>query len=230
MKILCALLCFFGLLLFDSSLATTPSQLNLTLENFLQQVREENPTVRSAILRAESAYHRIEPAGALDDPFVALGVDQMPFGEGMGSVTRYQVSQSFPFPGKRSNKLAIAEGKAKASQSDAETIQREAIVLATQAFFRTYYNQKAIELNSKLKVILEGAVGSAKARYKTGEVGHHDWLLGQVEFSIIDIERLKLLRERRTLQAVLNELRNETATARIPTLTVQFTNQEKKKT
>ena len=181
---------------------------DLTLNEYLSQVRQANPALRSATLRAEALEHRIDPAGTIDDPFIAVGVDQIPFDGEMGHVTRYQISQTIPFPGKLSAKSSFAENRASSAKSDAETLNREVTVLATQAFFRFFYNQNALELNDRLKKIIESTIGSTKSRYKTGESGHHDWLLAKVELSVFEVERLRLLRERKTIQAVANELRN----------------------
>ncbi len=117
----------------------------------------------------------------------------------MGSVTRYQISQTIPFPGKLSAKSSVVESRANSAKNDAETSSREIIVLATQAYFRAFYNQRALELNNQLKKIIESSVDSTKSRYKTGETGHHDWLLAKVELSIFEVEKLKLLREQKTI-------------------------------
>lgn len=180
---------------------------SLTLEVFLSQVRSGNPDLQSSKLRAEALKQRIEPAGALDDPFVAAGVDDVPFRGGDAYLRRYQVSQSIPFPGKRAAREDIAESRALSAHSNAETVAREVIVLATQVFYRTYYNAKALELNDKLKNLLLSSVESIKNHYKTGEANHHDVLLAKVEASMLDVEKLRLLREQKILHALLNELR-----------------------
>lgn len=200
----------------------------LTLNEYLSQVRQANPVLRSQALRAEALAQRIDPSATLEDPFFAAGVDQIPFEGGMGSVNRFQVSQNIPFPGKLSAKSSAAESRANSAKSDTETSRREVAVLATQAFYRFYYNHKALELNDRLKNIVESAIGSTKARYKTGEGGHHEWLLAKVEVSIFEIERLRLLREQKTIQAVLNELRDNPATTPFGTLAAQFSDSELK--
>lgn len=195
---------------------------SLTLETYLSQVCEANPNIQSAQFRAKAFENRVDPAGALDDPFVAIGVDEVAFGSAPGYVTRYQVSQAIPFPGKLSTKSAIAKDKANSASSDAETLKREATVLATQAFYRAYYNQKALDLNGRLQEIIEGTVASTKSRYETGDEGHHDLLLAKIELSSLDVDRLRLQREQKTLQAVLNELREKPADTPLGDLSVTF--------
>ncbi len=201
---------------------------DLTLNEYLSQVKQANPTLRSSALRAEALGHRIDPSGTLDDPFIAAGVDQIPFDGGMGSVTRYQISQTIPFPGKLSAKSFAAESRANSAKRDTETFSREITVLATQAFFRFYYNQKALDLNDRLKKIIESTTESTKSRYKTGESGHHDWLLAKVELSVFEVERLRLLREQKTIQAIVNELRDQPAVTSIGTLSPHFSSNDLK--
>lgn len=195
---------------------------SLILEDYLSQVSKTNPAIQSAQLRSKGFENRVDPAGALDDPFVAMGVDEVAFGSGPGYVRRYQISQAIPFPGKRSTKSAIAKDKADSASGDAETLGREVTILATQAFFRTYYNQKALELNGKLQEIVTGAVASTESRYETGEEGHHDLLLAKIELSTLDVDRLRLQREQKTLQAILNELRSKPADTPLGDLSVAF--------
>lgn len=217
-----ALFSFF--LLFSFSLSSYGS--DLTLTDYLSQVKQANPALRSFTFRAEALDHRVDSAGTLDDPFIAGGIDQVPFEGGMGSVTRYQISQTIPFPGKLSAKSSVAENRANSAKSDSETFNREITVLATQAFFRLYFSQKAIELNERLKQIVESTVGSTKARYKTGEAGHHDWLLGKVELSVFEVEKLRLLREQKAIQAIVNELRDQPAETAIGTLSPKFSSSD----
>lgn len=199
---------------------------SLALEEYLSQVREANPAIQSAQFRAKAFENRVSPAGALDDPFIAMGVDEMAFGSGSGYARRYQVSQAIPFPGKRATKSAIAEDRANSASSDVETLRREVTVLATQAFFRAYYNQKALDLNSRLQEILNGTIASTKSRYETGDEGHHDLLLAKIELSSLEVDRLRLQREQKTLQAVLNELREEPSDTPLGDLAVEFSGKD----
>lgn len=206
-------------------LATSAFAEKLTLEKYLAEVLSANPSVQSQELRAKAFHDRIAPAAALDDPFIAFGIDDIPFGGGSDYVRRYQVSQAIPFPGKLSTKEAIARNKSESSKGDAQTLNREMSVLATQAFYRAYYNQMAIELNGKLKKIISGTVASTKSRYETGSQGHHDLLLAQIELSTLDVDKLRLVREKKTLEALLNELRNQPPDTPLGAVAVKFTNE-----
>ncbi|MBI1860910.1 MAG: TolC family protein [Deltaproteobacteria bacterium] len=191
------------LVLFREAAANT-----LSLESFLTEVKQSNPTLQSVQFQAEALRHRVGPSQAWDDPFFAIGPDQIPLDGSGGSMLRFQLSQTIPFPGKSGAKGVAAEQRFSAAQAGAETATREITVLATQAFYRAFFNQRSIELNKNLKSLLSGAVESTRARYQTGDASHHDWLLARVELSVLEVERLRLDREGHTLRALLNELRN----------------------
>lgn len=180
----------------------------LTIEDFVSQVRDANPSLRASRLRAKAQLERVDPAGAWDDPFFAVGPDEIPFGGGEGSVTRFQLSQTVPFPGKSGARKRAAGLRARGSEEEASVTERALSVAAHQAFHRLYLNRKSLELNSQTRGLIQSAMESARARYRTGDATHHDWLLAKVELSVLAVERLRLEREGRTLLAVLNELRD----------------------
>lgn len=180
-----------------------------SLSEYVDEVVKANPNVMAARLTAEAARLGIDPASSWEDPFVAIGRDEIPVSGGMGYMTRYQISQTIPFPGKNSARSKIATYQAESASQDAETVLRQIKILATQIYFKAYLNQKALELNKNNRDIVTTITNSLKARYKSGASGHHEWVLSQVESSILEVEKLKLLREKKTLQALFNELRNK---------------------
>jgi outer membrane protein TolC len=182
-------------------------QAELTLEDFISQVVSANPALAGAEQRNEALNSLIKPAATLDDPFVAFGVDEIPFGEQNFQVYRYQASQSFPFPGKLRAREAVATQRAKAGKYDAETLRRELVVIATQQFYRAWYNEQALLLNRELQGLVQSSMQSAKARYEAGGVEHHDWLLAKIELATLSVEMKKLQREQFSLRSLLNELR-----------------------
>lgn len=200
------LFALFALLLFRPGVSIAGA---LSLDEFLSQVKQANPTLEAARARAQALEHRVGPVSTLDDPFVAVGVDEIPFGGGNGSVIRYQLSQAIPFPGKLGARGDAARARADAAASDSETTNRSLTVIATQAYYRTYFNHKAITLNEEIRQYIRETIESTKARYKTGDANHHEWLLGKVELGVIEAEKLRLWREQKTLHALLNELRNQ---------------------
>ncbi|MBY0517516.1 MAG: TolC family protein, partial [Bacteriovoracaceae bacterium] len=153
----------------------------ITLEEYLKEVQLSNPTIEASRLRALALEHRIDPSRTLEDPFIAAGIDEVPFSGGAAGLRRYQVSQSFPFPGKLSTRGEVAEKKADSGKYEAETMQRQIKVLATQVYLRTVYNVENLRLNQRIQGVLGEISSSAKARYRTGDNSHHEWLLAKLE-------------------------------------------------
>ena len=181
----------------------------MTLRDFLSQVHKANPALVAAHARAQALEHRVSPVSTLDDPFIAAGIDEVPFGGGGNSVIRYQLSQTVPFPGKLGARGSAVRGRADAALADVETARRTLTVVATQAFYRAYFNERVLVLNEETRRYIRETIESTKARYKTGGASHHEWLQGRIELSVLEVERLRLMRERKTLHALLNEMRNQ---------------------
>lgn len=182
---------------------------SLSLKDYLEEVKKDNSTIQASKLRALALKHKIKPSATFDDPFVAAGLDEIPFDGGKAKIRRYQISQSIPFPGKLGARLEIAETKARSSELESLTVTRQVQVLATQIFLRASYNKQEIILNQKIQKIIEETTASAKARYRTGDANHHEWLLAKLETSVLNVELLRLKRTQKTLTALLNELRNK---------------------
>jgi outer membrane protein TolC len=179
----------------------------LDLQAFLSQVSEANPAIQAAQSRHSALQNRIKPAASLDDPFIAAGIDEVPFGEHRAQVFRYQISQAIPFPGKLSAREAIAKHRAEFAEQGTETLRRELTVIATQFFYKAHYIDEAIALNRELRRLVDNSVLSAKANYQSGGTDHHDWLLGKIEAANLDVEHSKLSREQNSIRALMNELR-----------------------
>jgi outer membrane protein TolC len=180
---------------------------SLTLNELLTQVESSNPGLSAATEYNKALQNRIEPAGLPDDPFIAFGMDEIPYGEQSPQAYRYQISQSLPFPGKLSTREKIASLKAKAAEQETATRRREIKVISIQFFYRAFYNSHAIDLNLRLQSVVRSAMQSAKARYEAGGTEHHDWLLAKMELATLAVEQEKLKREQVWLHTSLNELR-----------------------
>ena len=184
----------------------------LTFDEFISEVKSSNPSILATKFHALAEANRIDPNQSFDDPFFAFGVDQVPTsGADSTSMNRYQISQSISFPGKLSARGKIAKNRATSAQADSETTLRQTIVFATQSYYKAIFIKHSLELNQKIKSLLEETIESTKTRYKTGGQSHHEWLSGKLEMSILGVERLRLHREQKSSQALLNELRNQKA-------------------
>lgn len=194
----------------------------LDLSTFLNEVESNNPLIRSYRYRAAAAKDRIRPAGTLDDPFFALGPDQIPFGGGDTEVVRYQLNQTLPFPGKLGAKTKIAAALSEVARSDTDTLIRQTVITATYLFYKSYYLQESLKNYATQIAFVTTIAQSEEGRYKAGESQHHEWLLALAEAGILKTEALQLKREKAILDATLNQYRNRPVDTPIGALTVGF--------
>jgi outer membrane protein, heavy metal efflux system len=219
-------LLFFIFCLFSSASAGAAG---LTLEGFLAQVEAANPLLAAAESRASAAERRIGPASAWQDPFFAIGIDEVPVrGMDESSMYRYQLSQTVPFPGKLGAKKRAAEGRAREAASTSAALLRETRILAIQTYYRAIYAQEALRLNGSLQKLFNSTLESLRSRYRTGGDAHHELLLARAELAILQVEKLRLERESETLKARLNELRNLPPETPVAALQASFSPAEKR--
>jgi cobalt-zinc-cadmium efflux system outer membrane protein len=186
----------------------------VTLDQYLAEVRAAYPSLAAQKARAEAAESRVSPNGAWDDPFFAMGIDQIPQrGEDTTSVWRYQLTQTIPFPGKRGSKREAAEDRANGAKADIESLEREITLIATQLFYRAFFLDASIRTNESLRKVLESSVTTNQARYKTGGSSHHEWLLAKADLAVLNVEKLRLEREQKQTLARINEMRGQPADA-----------------
>jgi outer membrane protein TolC len=194
----------------------------MPLPAYLNEVLQGNPSLSSMQNRLSAAKAAASYMGALDDPVLSIGVEDVPTsGEDMSSMRRYELSQVIPFPGKRGKREEIAEKEAVVAEANVQTTERELRVLATQAYYRVLYNQNAQKLNQELRSIIQTQLSSSRSQYKLGEGTHHDWLVLKVVMGTLDVEASRLKREALSVQALFNELRGLDPVGALPTLVLQ---------
>ncbi|MBI1948999.1 MAG: TolC family protein [Deltaproteobacteria bacterium] len=180
----------------------TPATTTLRLSEVLAEVEQRSPALAAERARAQAQSRAADGAGFWDEPFVAVGPDELTLTEDL-PVIRYQLSQVLPFPGKRSARAEAARAAAAAAGDEVSTTTRALRVVATQAFLRAVYVQKALATNALLQQAVREVQASAAVRYVSGGGGHHDALLADAELAVL--ERDRLLQER-ALRAALIEL------------------------
>ncbi len=183
----------------------------LKLSALLKEAREQNPGLSAMQYRYRAAGERVPQAGALPDPMLMTGVQNLPvnsfeFDEDMMTQKMIGVSQTFPFFGKRGLKSKAASLEAKAEKDDygegALKIARD----VKTAYFRLYRIKKDLEVLKKTGALLDSLKKIAQSRYSVGMGGMQDIIKTQLEQSLLIDKRLALRREDRTERAELGAL------------------------
>jgi outer membrane protein, heavy metal efflux system len=192
------------------------------LERLVAESLSARPELRQAEATLGAERERIPQAGALPDPVLTLGIQNDGFesiqvGKMETSFYQVMVSQGLPWPGKRGLRTDVA--RLGASQAEA-TIRRQR--LSTEAEVRRAYLgllvvRERLELLARLEAIWQKSIGTARARYESGEGAQSDVLRAQLELNRIRQRRWGLQADETTRIQTLNRLRGHPLDEPIPT-------------
>lgn len=182
----------------------------LTIESLVAAVVVRSPRLRAADAAAEAASHRLEFAGALDDP--ALSYAAAP----NASDSNIEFSQRLPWPGTRAARESVADGEAAAARW---TVAADRLLLelaAKTAYAEWYFIERAIGIHEDTEALLDQIVVAAETRYAAGRTSRQDVLQAEVERVDLKNQRLRLERQHTATQARLNALMDRTPDAALP--------------
>jgi outer membrane protein, heavy metal efflux system len=154
----------------------------LTRDALVRAVLERNPTIGAARHAWAAALERAPQAGALDDPMLGVSVGPRSFGDSeLDPGVRVDVSQRFPFPGKRSLRSEVALAEAEAAGRDYEAVRLRLALLASRLFDEYALTRRAEALNARHLELLDQLKRTAAARYEAGEGSQQDPLEAELE-------------------------------------------------
>lgn len=181
------------------------------------QVLARNPTVAQMAAAVRMANARYPQVTALDDPALSSWLAPASIGsDKVNDSARFEVSQKFPFPGKRTLRGEAAEAEASAAGYDLEDTRLELTEAAKAAYADYYLAQRALEVNADGQRLLGEFKRNAEARYETGQTPQQDILQAEVEIGRQSEQRLALDRARAVAVARLNTLMNHPPESPLP--------------
>lgn len=181
------------------------------LPTLLAAAEANNPGIRAARKRAEAAGARISPAGALPDPVLGVGIMNLPvtdpgLGGDMMTMARLQISERFPFPGKRGLRQREAELRAEAAEWEVERVRREVVADVKEAYYRLYFIDRALEVTRRNQDLVADFARLTSTGYRVGRAEQSDVLRAQVERTRLQDQLVDLRQERVAATARLNAL------------------------
>lgn len=181
----------------------------LSLEDFLREVQERNPTLAQMTAAWQAASARPTQVASLDDPMFGASVGPGSFGSNeVDTGYRVEVSQKFPFPGKLDLKCQAASAEAAAAGNDLEEARIRLVESARTAFYDYYLVERALAVNNEALRLLNEFRDNAENRYRTGLVPAQDVLQADVEIGRQRERGLTLKRMREVVIARINTLRH----------------------
>lgn len=171
----------------------------LSLKNLIDEAIANNPSLKANKQRTIGKEARVAFEASLEDPVFSIEFEDIPEDDislGSSETRRYTLSQSFPFPGKRSLKKTIAgkEASAYASGYDASVI--EVKYLVKEAYFEYAYLIEAITVAEDIKKTLEDMSAIAAVRYSTGKSLQQDLIKINVETASVQKDVIELSAEK----------------------------------
>jgi outer membrane protein TolC len=191
------------------------------VESLLAIAREGSPDVRMVRLEAEAARERIEPAGALPDPFLRVelenltrsGTQEATISPSRVGDTKYLLAQPLPFWGKRDLKREIAAAEAEQAGGRAVDAWVEVATRIKGLYAQYWLTHGALQLTRENIALSRQLEQIAQVRYAGGLAAQQDAIRAQVERSNLDNELVGMETEYRQQAASINALLARNANA-----------------
>lgn len=179
----------------------------LSVDVVVDQVLARNPSLAQMTAAWQAASARYPQVTSLDDPMFGATVAPASFGSNnVDAGYRVELSQKYPFPGKRSLRGQNALAEANAAENDVEDMRLQLVESARNAFYDSYLVERALAVNDESLRLLGEFRKSAEERFKANLVAQQDVLQADVEIGRQQERQLILQRMRKVAVARINTL------------------------
>ncbi|MHB9072895.1 MAG: TolC family protein [Desulfobaccales bacterium] len=190
------------------------SNLPPDLQNLINEALTANAEVKQMASLAGAAKETIKPAGALEDPTVSFGMTNIPtdtFALNQDPMTQkmLELSQKFPFPGKRRLRSEVAAEQARSEGLAYRDKANEIRAKVVMSYWNLALAYAGFDIVQKNKQIWEQVVQVTETRYKVGQGMQADVLQAQVELGNYLDRLLQYKQRQESSQADLNALRSQ---------------------
>jgi outer membrane protein TolC len=213
-----ALVLLLGALVSLSAANSLWAQGNANLPADLQALIVEglkaNPEIKQMAELRNATKETIRSAGALDDPEVGftmkdIPVDTWAFNKEPMTQKMLELSQKFPFPGKRRLRSEAAAEQYRSDDFSYKDKVNEIRAKMTMAYWGLSLAHTTFDITEKNKKLWEQAVQVTETRYRVGQGMQADVIQAQVELGNY-LDRLLQYRQRQeSFRADINALRSQ---------------------
>jgi outer membrane protein TolC len=182
---------------------------------------EELAAIRARIQAAEA---KVRPAGALPDPMVSAGLQNIPVGQGvaidkdMMSSFAVMASQEVPPASMRRAMRAVMSDDVAMFTASLGDARNDIVRKVKQAYLEVQYRDEALATAERNRDVAQDMLATAEARYATGKVMQQDVFQAQVRLSqMVDMVVMQQ-RERAMAASRLNRLLYRPQTEPVPKL------------
>ena len=194
---------------------STKSSLPPDLQTLVVEALQANAEIKQMRGQFTASQETIRPAGALDDPEVAFTMKDIPvdtwrLNQEPMTQKMLELSQKFPFPGKRRLRSEVSRGSRLTPDEyvykDKVNEIRAKVVIA---YWGLSLAQTNFDLTQKNKQFWEQVVQVTETRYKVGQGMQADVLQAQVELGNYLDRLFQWTQKQESSQADLNALRSK---------------------
>ncbi|MCX5834846.1 MAG: TolC family protein [Deltaproteobacteria bacterium] len=201
------------LVIFISLLFMLPSTAwsadRLELQPLIEEALQHNREILAMESRVAASRYRTSQAESLPDPMFMFGyqnegLSSYNYGENPDAKWMFEVSQMFPFAGKRGLKGKMAAADAESLRSSYEALRLRVITRVTELFYDLFLVHKNLEVLGVRADILSKIEEAALARYASGMASQQDVIMAQAERYML-LEKEEMLRQKiPSLEAMLS--------------------------
>lgn len=205
-----------ALIIIAAHLSTAPalSAERLDLGELLERAKRMNPELTALREAAASLEAASRAQGRLDDPTLKIELEDLSTGRpleagpGNAMLTRYTVSQMFPFPGKLSLREKMAAKEAETGRAAIGSTELGIAAMVKEAYYEYAFIDESIRITREVKELIATASNIAATMYSTGQAGQQDVIKLNVEQAMLTDELITLESKRELAAASIKSLVN----------------------
>ena len=186
--------------------ASTPA-IAQNLDEYLKEIKANNPEYRAAHDRWQSALEQVEVASTLPDPKVTLGIFAQEVETRVGpQKQRLGLSQAIPWKGKLAFKRQRASEMAEKANSELMAISLKLATEFKTLFAELYYIGRSTVITSDHLKLLKDLEGVITERYETNAAHYNDLIRIQIEIDGLTDRLMTLQESANPVVALMNAL------------------------
>lgn len=190
------------------------AQETLSLKDIVAEARSNNPEIQAMRQNVKAKEARVKAEGILDDPTLKIEMEDLSkdhplnLSPGNAMLTRYTISQMFPYPGKLSLQRRVALTEVLMAEAELKAKELDIATMVKEAYYEHLFISESIKIVKEIKELLSNMTRIAEIKYATGEVAQQDVIKAQVEVTMLINEIINLEAKREVIRAEIKALLN----------------------
>lgn len=186
------------------------------IDQFVHEALANNPELAAMKANWQQQVYKAPQMGSFKDPIVSFTFSNYPYDSLSSSEfpmtgNELKIAQPLPYPGKLANQAALADEQAQSFEAQYLDKHYQIARKVKDAWYRLYFNQKAIEVIERNLIIVEDVVRLAEVRYETGQALQQDVLKAHLQKSKLMEQRITFEQQRQSIEAELTRLLGRSA-------------------